>query len=71
MHESITYTEVFFAGSDKFPTKKVVRGVEAAAVEGGPTCETAIGVASLDYEGLYRVEHHDHRVISYRVGPTL
>ena len=41
---SVKYTEVLFAGSDKFPKKKVVRGVEAAAAEGGPTCDTAMGV---------------------------
>ena len=52
-----------FAGSDKFPTKEVVRGVQAAAAEGGPTRDTAMGVASRDSEGLYRVEHHGHRVI--------
>ena len=60
---SVKYTEVLFAGSDKFPTKKVVRGVEAAAAESGPTRDTAMGVASLDSEELYRVEHHDHRGI--------
>ena len=54
--------EVLFAGSDKFPTK-VVRGVEAAAVEGGPTRGTAMGVASLDSERLCRVEQHGHHVI--------
>ena len=37
--------------------------MEAAAAEGGPTRDTAVGVASLDFEGLYRVEHHGHRVI--------
>ena len=63
MPASVKYTEVLFAGSDKFPTKKVVRGVEAAAAEGGPTRDTVMGVASLDSEGLYRVEHRDHRVI--------
>ena len=63
MHASVKYTEVLFAGSDKFPTKEVVRGVQAAAAEGGPTRDTAMGVASLDSEGLYRVEHHGHRVI--------
>ena len=55
--------EVLFAGSDKFPTKEVVRGVQAAAAEGGPTRDTALGLASLDSEGLYRVEHRGHRVI--------
>ena len=60
---SVKYTEVFFAGSDKFPTKKVVRGVQAAAAKGRPTLDPALGVASLDSEGLYRVEHHGHRVI--------
>ena len=52
-HANVKYTGVLFAGSDKFPTKKVVRGVEAAAAEGGPTRDTAMGVASLDSEGLY------------------
>ena len=47
-HANVKYTGVLFAGSDKFPTKKVVRGVEAAAAEGGPTRDTAMGVASLD-----------------------
>ena len=51
---------MLFAGSDKFPTE-VVHGVQAAAAEGGR--DTAMGVASLDSEGLYRVEHHGHRVI--------
>ena len=31
-HASVKYTEVLSAGSDKFPTKEVVRGVQAAAV---------------------------------------
>ena len=62
-HASVKYTEVLFAGSDEFPTKEVVRGVQAAAAEGGPTRDTAMGVASRDSEGLYRVEHHDHLVI--------
>ena len=62
-HASVKYTEVLFAGSDKFPTKEVVRAVQTAAAEGGPTRDTAWGVASLDSEGLYRVEHHGHRVI--------
>ena len=51
-----------FAGSDKFATKEVVRGAQAAAA-GGATLDTALGVASLDSRGLYRVEHHGHRVI--------
>ena len=55
--------EFLFAGSDKFPTKDVVRDVQAAAPEGGPTRDTAMGVAYRDSEGLYRGEHHDHRVI--------
>ena len=62
-HASVKYTELLFAGGDKFPTKEVVRGVQAAAAEGGPTRDTAMGVASLDSEGLYRVKHHGHRVI--------
>ena len=41
----------------------VVRDVQAAAAEGGPTLDTALGVALLGSEGLYRVEHHGHRVI--------
>lgn len=28
----------------------------------GPTIDTALGIASLDSEGLYRVEYHGHRV---------
>ena len=67
---SVKYTEVLFAGSDKVPTKEVVRGVQAAAAEGGPTLDTGLGVPSLDSEGLYRVEHYGHRVIC-RPGPTL
>ena len=63
VHASVKYTEVLFAESDKFPTKEVVRGVQAAAAEGGPTLDTALGVESVDSEGLYRVEHHGHRVI--------
>ena len=63
VHASVTYTEVFFAGNDKFPTKEVVRGVQAAAAEGGPTLDTALGVASPESEGLCRMEHHGHRVI--------
>ena len=51
-HASVKYTEMLFAGSDKFSTKKVVRGVEAAAAEGGPTLDTAMGVASLDSDCL-------------------
>ena len=58
MHASVKYTEVLFAGSDRFPTKEVVRGVQAAAAEGGPTRDTAMGVASRNSEGLHRVEHH-------------
>ena len=60
VHASVKYTEVLFAESDKFPTKEVVRGVQAAAAEGGPTLDTALGVDSVDSEGLYRVEHHGH-----------
>ena len=37
--------------------------MEAAVAEGGPTRDAAMGVASLDSEGLYRVEHSDHPVI--------
>ena len=63
VYARVKYTEVLFAGSDKFRTKEVVRGVQAAAAGAGPTLDTALGVASLDSEGLYRVEHHGHRVI--------
>ena len=63
MYASVNYTEVLFVGSDKFPTKEVARGVQAAAAEGGPTLDTASGVASLDSEGLYRMEHHGRRVV--------
>ena len=62
VHASVKYTEVLFAGGDKFPTKEVVHGVQAATAEGGPTRDTAMGVVSVDSEGLYRV-HHGHRVI--------
>ena len=51
MHASVKYTDVRFARSDKFPTKEVVRDVQAAAVDGGSTLDTALGVASLDSEG--------------------
>ena len=67
---SVKYTEVLFAGSDKFPTEEIVRGVKAAVAKGGLTRDTAMGVALLDSEGLYRVEHYGHRVIC-RPGPTL
>ena len=68
MHASVKCTEVLFAGSDKFPTKEVVHGVQAAAAEGGPTRDTAMGAASWDSERLYRVEHHDRRVIRVLAG---
>ena len=70
-HASVGYTDVLFDGRDRLPTKEVVRGVQAAAAEGGPTRDTAIGVALRDSEGLYRVEHHDHLMISVPAGPTL
>ena len=57
MHASVKYTGVLFAWGDMFPMKEVVGGVQAAAAEGGPTLDTALGVASLDFEGVYRVEH--------------
>ena len=63
MHLSVKYTEAHFAGNGKFQTKDVVRGVQAAAAEGGPTLRTGVGVASPDYEGLSRVERQGHRVI--------
>ena len=55
VHESVTYTEVFFAGSNMFPTNEFVRWIQAAAAEGGPTRDAGSGVVSLDAEGLYRV----------------
>ena len=45
MHASVKYTEVFFGWSDKVLTTEVMRGVQAAAAEGGPTLDTALGVA--------------------------
>ena len=48
VHTSVKYTEVLFAWSDKFPTKEVVHGVQAAAAECEPTGDTAKGVALLD-----------------------
>ena len=63
VHASVKYADVLFAGNDKFPTKEVVRGVQAAAAGDGPTLDTALGVASIESEGLYRVEYHGHRVI--------
>ena len=63
MHASVKYTEVLFAGSDKIPTKEVVRGVQMPFAESGSTLDTALEVAALDSEGLYRVEHHGHRFI--------
>ena len=63
VHASVKYTEVLFAGSDKFPTKEVVRWIRAATAEGGPALDTGMGVALLDSKGLYQVEHHGHRLI--------
>ena len=37
--------------------------MQAATADGEPTRDTAMGVASLDSGGLYRVEHYGHRVI--------
>ena len=70
VYASVKYTGALFARSDKLPTKEVVRWIQAAAAEGGPTLDTGLGVPSLDSEGLYRVEHYGHRVIC-RPGPTL
>ena len=64
---SVKYTEVLFVGSEKFPTREIVCGVQGAAAEGGPTLDTALGVASLDSEGV-RLEHHGHRVIGVPAG---
>ena len=68
VHASVKYTEVLFAGGDKFPMKEVVHGVQAAAAEGGPTRYTAMGVASRDSEGLYWMERHGHLVIWLPIG---
>ena len=68
VHASVKYKEVLLAGSDKFPTKDVVRGVQVPTVEGGPILDKALRLASLDSEGLYRVEHHGHRVVWVPVG---
>ena len=37
--------------------------MQAVAAGDGPTLDTALGVASRDSEGLYRMEYHGHRVI--------
>ena len=58
VHASVKDAEMLFVGSDKFPTKEVVRGVQAAAAGDGLNFDTALGVASLDSEGLYLVEYH-------------
>ena len=42
-HASVGYTDVLFDGRDRLPTKEVVRGVQAAAAEGGPTRDTQWG----------------------------
>ena len=42
---------------------RVGRGEQVAAAEGGPALDTALGVASLDFEGLYPVGNHGYRVI--------
>ena len=47
----VKYAEVLFAGSDKLPTKGVVRIVQGTAAANGPTVETGLGAASLDSEG--------------------
>ena len=67
-HASVKYTKMLFAGSETFLTKEVVRGVHEAAAEGGPTRDTAMGVALRDSDGLYRVEHHGPRVIRVPAG---
>ena len=59
---------MLFAGSETFLTKEVVRGVHEAAAEGGPTRDTAMGVASRDSEGLYWMERHGHLVIWLPIG---
>ena len=48
VHASVKYAELLFAGSDKFPTKEVMRGVQAAAAGDGPAFDTALEMASLD-----------------------
>ena len=63
VHASVKYVEALSPGRDKFPTKEVVRGVQAAGARDGPILGTALRVASLNSEGLYRVQCHGHRVI--------
>ena len=48
LHASVKYTKVLSAGSDKFPTKEVVRGVQAAAAGGPPSTQR------------WGVEYHSH-----------
>ena len=40
-----------------------MHGAQGTVAEGGPTRDAAMGVASRDSEGFYRMEHHGHRVI--------
>ena len=59
---------VSFRWERKFPTKEVVRDVQAAASRGGPNLDTASGVAPLGSEGLYCEEHDGDRVIWVQTG---
>ena len=48
-----------------------MHGAQGTVAEGGPTRDTAMGVASRDSEGFYRMEHHGHRVIRVPAGASL
>ena len=45
-----------FAGGDKFPTKEVMRGVQAAAEGDRPTLDTALGVILLNDRDVMETE---------------
>ena len=62
-HASVKYTYVLFAGSDKFPTKEVMHGLQVAAAEGRTDPRYGVSGDFAGSEGLCREEHHDHRVI--------
>ena len=62
-YASVKYTYVLFAGSDKFPTKEVMHGLQVAAAEGRTDPRYGVSGDFAGSEGLCREEHHDHRVI--------
>ena len=47
VYANVKYAEMLFEGSDKSPTKEVVRGVSVAAAGDGPTLQTALRVFSI------------------------